>query len=84
MNIFISVYHMVRSIFTFPKKLFTNSKENKIKKEKEQEQKDRIARIQEEIKTQSKGLNDKKTDDTQSDDGLDGLIERKRVSFGKL
>ena len=84
MNIFISVYHMVRSIFTFPKKLFINSKESKIKKEKEQEQKDRIARIQEEIKTQSQGLDNKKNDESdniQSGDGLDELVERKRVSF---
>lgn len=82
MNIFISVYHGVRSLFLLPKKLLTSSKDKQLKKEKEKEQQDRIARIQEEIKQQSKGIDSKKTTSTEtSEDGLDSLIERKRVSF---
>ena len=53
MNIFISVYHGVRAFFLLPKKLFISSKDKQLKKEKNQENIDRIARIQEEIKQQT-------------------------------
>lgn len=84
MNIFISVYHAVRAIFLLPKKLFTSNKDKKLKKEKDKEQQDRIARIQEEIKQQAKGIDNKSTTDKTketTEDGLDSLIERKRVAF---
>lgn len=76
-NIFISVYHMVRSVFLFPFELIKKQKQKTIEGEKKKEKEDREEKLKAEILESAKTLDGSPA----TAKPLENLVERERVAF---